>query len=427
LNTYLVLNNHYRENEKNNKMKPTYKYQHKQIWSIAVGFIAATMIMVLFSCRSSQDKDNNAVSAATEASKEAVADSGALLTLTQAQYKEAGIQLGSFEKKPLSKTIHVNGMVNIPPQSKISVSFPFGGFIRSIKVLEGDFVKKGSLLAVLENPQYVDLQEDYLKSKSALNYAQNEYYRQKALYQADIAAGKSYQKATSAYHSLQASVSATAQKLRMLGIAPDALTPSSIRSLVNIYAPASGYITKVDLNQGKYMAAQQQLLEINDTKNVHIDLSVYEKDAGLIKVGQKVLFTLPGEGEDQQAKIELIGREIRPDHSVTIHAVPLDRSKYYNPGSFVQAEISLQNIQTDVLPIEAVVRSGGRQFIFLKKQIGSDSAIEFQMIPVKASAESEGYIQVQIPASIDDTTKSIVTKGAFSLLSVLKNQGEEED
>jgi cobalt-zinc-cadmium efflux system membrane fusion protein len=74
-----------------------------------------------------------------------------------------------------------------------------------------------------------------------------------------------------------------------------------------------------------------------------------------------------------------------------------------------------------------VVRSGGRQFIFLKKQIGSDSAIEFQMIPVTAGAESEGYMQVQIPVSIDDTTKSIVTKGAFSLLSVLKNQGEEED
>ena len=410
-------------------MKRTYRYQHKQIWSIAVGFIAATMIIILSACGSSQDKHSNVVSTATDATdakQEVVADSGALVTLTQAQYKEAGIQLGSFEKKPLGKSIHVNGMVNVPPQSKISVSFPFGGFIRSIKVIEGDFVKKGSLLAVLENPQYVDLQEDYLKSKSALVYAQKEYDRQKALYQADIAAGKSYQKATSEYHSLQASVSATAQKLRMLGIAPDALSPSSIRSLVNIYAPASGYITKVDLNQGKFMAAQQQLLEINDTKNVHIDLTVYEKDAGLIKVGQKVLFTLAGDKDEQQAKIELVGREIRPDRSVIVHALPLNRSKYYNPGSYVMAEISLQDIQTDVLPIAAVVRTGGRQFIFLKKQISSDSAIEFQMIPVTVGAESEGYIQVQIPASIDDTDKSVVTKGAFSLLSVLKNAGEED-
>jgi len=355
---------------------------------IAVLWLFATLML---SCGPASDNANNHNPQATDSAQSVVADSGAIVLLTKEQFKEAVIQLGNFEKKPLSKSLDLNGLVSIPPQSKISVSFPYGGFVRSIKVLEGDYVKKGSLLAILENPEYVDLQEHYLTSKSALEYAKKEYERQKELYEADVAAGKSYQKATSEYHSLQASVNAMAQKLRIMGISSDALTPASIRSQVNIYAPASGYITKIDVNQGKYMQAQQELLELNDTKNVHIDLTVYEKDAWLLKVGQKVLFTLEGDKDAQTATIDLIGKEVRPDRTVVVHALPTNRNKYYMPGTYVQANVSLDNTLSDVLPNEAVVRTGGKQFIFLKKQVNRDSSIEFQMMPVRAGAESNGY------------------------------------
>lgn len=350
-------------------------------------------------------------------------DSPVIVSLSPEQYRHAGLKFGNMERRKLNTSLQVNGLVNVSPQNKISVTFPYGGFVRNIYVLEGNYVRQGALLAVLENPEYVDLQENYLKNKSSLEYAFQEYRRQKELYQSDVAAGKTYQKAKSDYESLQASVKALAQKLNMLGIPAETLTPDNIRSVVNVAAPQSGYITKVLVNRGKYIQPQEELLELDNTKDAHIDLTVYEKDIGSIQPGQVVRFRPAGDNQpEQKARIILVGSEIKPDRSVVVHAIPETKGQRFLPGTYVRAYIDQSNSLSDALPEEAVVRSGGQPYIFMKED---NRSFQFRMIPVKTGVANNGYLQVTLPEKMALKDSSIVIKGAFVLLSVLKNTGED--
>ncbi|GAA4309246.1 efflux RND transporter periplasmic adaptor subunit [Compostibacter hankyongensis] len=392
--------------------------RNKIFFGIMLGMVLSGLL-AMYGCKPSGEKqapEERSVVTAAE-------DSLTIVSLTPDQFRNAGIQLGNMEQRKLNDVLPVSGMVDVPPQSRISVTFPYGGFIRKINVLEGDYVKKGSLLARLENPEYVDLQESYLKNKSVLDYARQEYNRQKELYQADVAAGKSYQKARSDYESLEASVKALAQKLNMLGIPAETLKPDNIRSSVDIVAPDNGYVTRIAGNRGKYMDPQQELLEIDNIRNVHIDLTIYEKDINSVQPGQRVRFRLSGSQAEHKAKITLIGREIGPDRSVVLHAMPEDPNLRLLPGAYVQAHINRENALSDVLPEAAVVRSEGKQYIFVKEK---DASYRFQMIPVQTGTEDNGYLQVELPGTRQIADSSIVVKGAFALLSALKNTGDDD-
>ncbi|TAN20460.1 MAG: efflux RND transporter periplasmic adaptor subunit [Chitinophagaceae bacterium] len=388
---------------------------------IVLMIITFAGLLIVAGCQPTKQKQE---SATKQAAITEVQDSTMTVSLTPEQYRNAGIRLGNTEERKLHGILQVNGMVEVPPQSKISVTFPYGGFVRKINALEGSYVKKGALLAVLENPEYVDLQENYLKNKTALEYARQEYNRQKELYKADVAAGKTYQKAKSDYESLSASVKALEQKLDIMGIRAETLTPDNISSIINITAPDNGYVTKVLVNKGKYVNAQEELLEVNNNRDMLIDLTVYEKDISSIRTGQEVGYTLTGSSQpEQKAKIILIGREIRPDRSVVVHAVPENKNQQLLPGAYVQAFISQSGTLSEVLPAGAVVRSEGKQYIFIREKVQPYS---FRMIPVQVGTESDGYLQIKLSEKIQIPDSSIVTNGAFSLLSVLKNKGEEE-
>ena len=54
-----------------------------------------------------------------------------IVALTSAQSRTAGIELGKVERKQISGTIKVNGVLDVPPQQLVSVSVPLGGFIKN--------------------------------------------------------------------------------------------------------------------------------------------------------------------------------------------------------------------------------------------------------------------------------------------------------
>ena len=141
-------------------------------------------------------------------------------TLTDAQIKNADIQVGKIEKRQISSTIKVNGKIDVPPQNLVSISVPMGGYLKSTKLLEGMFVAKGQALCVVEDKQYIQLQEDYLMVKAKIDYAKSEYERQKELNQTKSSSDKVYQQAQTEYNSLTVLLQSYAEKLRFAGIMP---------------------------------------------------------------------------------------------------------------------------------------------------------------------------------------------------------------
>ncbi|WP_018480035.1 efflux RND transporter periplasmic adaptor subunit [Pontibacter roseus] len=349
--------------------------------------------------------------------------------LTEEQYQVAGITLGKPQLRNLSNTLTLTGKLDLPPQNMASVTAPLGGFIRKTQVLEGTYVKKGDLLATIENPEFVTLQEDYLKEKNRLDYLELEYKRQQELHEEQVSSAKTYQQTVAEYRSVQTRVQALQERLAIIGITNGSLRSGKIRRILPLHAPLEGYITYVKADVGQYVAPTDVLFRIADTDHLHVELTVFEKDLTSLRKGQVVRYSLPGESAAQrEATIFLIGKEISPERTVQVHAHMEEEDKDLVPGMYVQAQVALDDKQVLALPETAVVQENNTSFVFLytgQEQEGNALMKKFRMVPVVRGVEQGGFVQVALPAGVDTATGNFVTKGAYSLLSKMRNAENE--
>ncbi|KAA8475450.1 cobalt-zinc-cadmium efflux system membrane fusion protein [Arcticibacter tournemirensis] len=393
-------------------------------------YITSMAAFFLVSCGNNKDAEN------TETEVPAKEDANTV-ELTPAQYKTSGITLGKIEKRSISGTLKVNGFVDVPPENLISITTQMGGIVKSTPLLQGSVVKKGQVIAVLQNQEYVQMQQDYLENKSQLELSESEYNRQQELAKQNVNSQKVLQQAKSQYQTMRSRASALKQRLQLININANSLTPDNIRSTINIYAPINGYVTKVNVNSGKFVSANDVMFEIVNSANLHVELKVFQKDVNKVAKGQKVRFSLPNESEERTATVTLVGREINADRTVTVHCVADFKSKNLTPGAYLQASIETGGSEVDALPETAVVDFEGKKYIFLEtgKNIAekeqektaktTENTYHFLMVEITTGPTDGGYVQVELPADFDKNNAKIVTKGAYDLLSKMKNSEEE--
>jgi cobalt-zinc-cadmium efflux system membrane fusion protein len=343
------------------------------------------------------------------------------LTLSEAQLAATGIQTGKLEKREVGTSLQVNGILDVPPQSLITIAAPMGGFVKGTKLLQGMKVRKGEVLATLQHQDYIQLQQDYLETKSRLAFATEEYNRQQELAKENINSGKALQQARTEFESLRATVSGLEARLELINISPASLAEGVIKSSINLYAPLNGYVTEVNVNLGQYVNAADVMFKIVDIEHLHAELQVYERDIHFVKVGQPVNFQLANERTTRKATVYLVGKEISADRTVRVHCHLQDEDPDLLPGMYISAHIETASREGEVLPSDAVVNYGGGHYIFVR----GDSKGSFLMVRVKTGATYADRVEVIVPQSFDRNSE-IVVDGSFTLLNLLMNQGEEE-
>lgn len=395
-------------------------------------FIILSLTAILFSACSSKEKTQ------TEAAEKKTEDANNV-ELTEEQFKTVNIQYSTIEEKNLSSVIRASGMLDVPPQQLITISSPYGGTLKNTELLQGMPVTKGEIIAILENPEFIQLQQDYLDYKSQLAYLKEELDRQQELAKENVNAKKTLQKAGSEYNSMMARVQGLKSKLQLININPDKINPDNISGKANLYAPISGYVTKVMVNIGKFVDANQELFEIVDTRHLHAELTIFEKDVPKIKIGQSIRFILNNETKERFAEVHLIGREISAERTVRVHGHLLQEDKNLLPGMYLKAIVETGVATTTALPDKAIVQSAGKSYIFIaademneeKKPGAADNSktpekhIAFKRIEVTTGVSENGYTEVILPEGFDRTSK-IVINGAYDLLSKMNNVEEEE-
>jgi len=356
--------------------------------------------------------------------------------LTEAQMKNAGVELGKVERKQISGTIKVNGVLDVPPQQLISVSVPLGGFLKSTTLLQGSQVKKGQLIAVIENPDYIQIQQDYLEAKTQLEFSKADYDRQQELAKENVNAQKTLQQAKATYQTGLAKLNGLTAKLKMINIDFTSLDAGNITSTGNVYSPISGYVTEVNVNIGKFVNPSDVLFEIVDTEHLHAELTVFEKDVPKLKIGQKIRFTLANEDKERFATVYLIGRKIGSDRSIRIHCHIDKEDKELLPGMYLKAIVEAGGIEVTALPDEAIVDFQGKKYVFIpieeeahgeEKNEGTETHEEgqhFKMLEVEIGNSEVGYTEIVTTESINEKTE-VVVKGSYAILSKIKNSEEE--
>ena len=339
--------------------------------------------------------------------------------MTDAQIQSAGIQVGKLEKKDISTILKVNGTVDVPPQSLVSVSMPLGGYLKSTHLLPGMYVKKGEVIATMEDQQYIQLQQDYLVTKSNLEYAASEYNRQKELYETKSSSEKVFQQARMEYDNQKIALRALAEKMELIHLNPDKLTESNISNTVQIYAPISGFVSAVKMNIGRYVTGTDVLFELINPSDIHLNLRVFEKDIEKLSIGQSVMaYTLHQPDKKYPCEIMLISQALSDDRTAEVHCHFEKYDKILLPGMYLNAEIAVKNHNAWVVPEDAVVIFEGKSFLFV-----AVSKNEYKMTLVETGVMEAGAIEIKNPEALSDA--DIVTAGAYTILMEMKNKSEE--
>lgn len=372
-------------------------------------YIALSLMFGLFACQTNSS---------TEDKKESSSDESEVI-LTEAQKKNAGIVVSQAEKKAMHANLKVNGVIDVPPQNLVSVSFPLGGYLKSSELLPGMKIKKGQVIAVMEDQMFIQLQQDYLIAKSKLEMAQKEYERQKQLNESKTSSDKVFELAKNDFQSQRITWLALAEKLRLIGLKPETLQEDNISRTVNIYSPIEGYVADVKVNIGKYVNPADVLFELVNPADLHLALTVFEKDVPNLKIGQKVEASLVNHPEKKwMAEIILIGRNLDANRSTVIHCHFIDQAEDLLPGMFLSANIEVINNEAIAVPEEAVVRFGVDEFLFVEKE-----PLHYVLTKVKTGVKDNGFVEI-FAEDPTLTQKNIITKNAYTVLMKMKNKAE---
>ncbi|SNB43709.1 putative Co/Zn/Cd efflux system membrane fusion protein [Flavobacterium psychrophilum] len=400
--------------------------------------LLTTLCVTLISCGSKETKLEEVVE--KPKTEEAPAS---IASLTAEQIKTVGIQYGSIEQKELTATLKANGALRVPNNNKANATSMYGGVIKTINVQLGDFVKKGQIIATIANPQFLQLQEEYLSTSSKIIFAEQELARQKELNEGNAGALKNYQNADAELKAMRTRRASLQQQIQLMGINPNSLNNGNLRSALSVTSPISGTISNVFSKIGSYVDVSSPVAEIVDNTQLHLDLNVFEKDLPMLKVGQIIHFRITNNsGEDYNAKVYSIGAAFENDSkSIPVHATVQGNKTGLIDGMNITAIVSLNNVTTDAIPTDAIVSADGKDYIFIvtdkkaeeepkeendkpEEQKAKEPTTNFEKIEVAKGVSNLGYTAITLVKEIPANAK-VVTKGAFFVNAKLTNKGEE--
>lgn len=334
------------------------------------------------------------------------------VTLTPAQMDYAGIEISSLQKHLIADIIECNGNIEADPNEEALVSPPLKGYLKKIYIHVGEFVKTGDILAVLQHPEYVNLQQEYLEVLSQYEYYKEDFKRQGELSLENAASLKTMQQAQNEFRKIEARLFALRKHLAFLGINADSLTVETIHADITLTSPVSGYVTRVDGAIGKLCTEETPVFNVVGTRSALLHLNVYEKDAGKVSIGQDIKFSLVSSPQtDYKARITAAARAVDDSKTVSVHASILERSKSLMPGMFVKASILVDSDSVLAINQEAIVSQSGKQYLFVK----IDST-NFEPVMVDVGRTSGNKTEI-LRADKGLTDSKIVIAGAYYLLS----------
>jgi len=342
---------------------------------------------------------------------------GNLVIVNKTQFDSGKMKLGVPEEQVFDETIKANGMIDVPPQNRASVSTFLGGYVKKTPFLVGDKVRSGQHLVALQSTEFVEIQQQYAEVNEQLNYLKSEFERQQILYTDKITSQKNFLKAESTYKSTLALHQGLHKKLEMMNANPASVEKGNITSVFNLYAPIQGTITKVNIRNGVYVSPADEILEIVNTDHIHLELSVFEKDVLKIKKDQSIYFKIPEVSNDIfHAEVHLVGTSVdEEDRTIIVHGhIKDDVQTNFVTGMFVESEIIISSKKCLALPTDAIEEIEGNYFALVLTDQKED-LYSFDKIKLNVGKQNEQYTEVLNTDEFKD--KEVLTKGVYMLIN----------
>ena len=344
------------------------------------------------------------------------------------QFTALDMKVDTLALRNMNSFVTANGELEVPPQNEAEVTAVIGANVKAIKVIEGQKVKKGQLLAYLTHPNLIQLQTDYITNWNELEYLQIEHDRQEKLYGEKVGSGKEFQKIASELKVKKGIVAGLKAQLSILGIGTERLQKNEISQTVSVRSPIDGFVRLVEIKIGQFVNPDSPMFEIVNSDHVHADLMVFEKDAHKIRVGQKVRFNVESmPGQELEAEIYSVGQNFEKDpKAIHVHAEIENKDGVLIPGMYVRGKIYTNNVMSYAIPEEGLVREEDKYFIFSAKKEKDHGKEQwaFEPIEVTTGITEDGWVEIKLLKPLEPGT-FFALNNAYNLIAEMKKEEAE--
>lgn len=387
------------------------------------------MMLIIFSitsCGDSKSDTENDLSEAQDSINTEEPTEGGFkeAMLTANQYEALQMKIDTLHQRNMSGFVEANGQLEVPPQNEATITTMTGANVVAIEVIEGDEVKKNQVVAYLSHPSIIQIQSDYLNAYSNSQFLDKEYQRQKKLYEAGVASGMNFQKATADYKVSTAMANGLEAQLKQYNINVSGVRDGTIYQRVALRSPIEGFVQKVEVRIGQFVEPQTDLMEIVNTHHVHADLMVFEQDVDKVKKGQKVRFSVQTKPDKElTAEIYSVGKTFeQTPKAVHVHAEIDNMDGDLIPGMYIQGRIEVDNVKTIAMREDAISIDGGKSYIFEAVPEGEDWS--FRPMEVLVGKKDAGWVAVRFIKEPDLGAK-FAQNNAYYLMAEMK-KGDAE-
>lgn len=347
--------------------------------------------------------------------------------LSAKQFADLKLIVDTLPKRNIADAVNVAGRLEVSPQNQAVVTAIVGANITSIQVHAGDQVRKGQVLAYLSHPNIIQMQNDYLEAYNRLQFLEQEFQRQKTLFEEDFGSGKAFQETQRDYRSAQGTVQSFESQLRQLGINASKIRSESFYEQIPLVSPINGSIVAVHVKIGQYVAPEKELFEIVNTDQVHADFIVFAKDVAKVKEGQQVRFfveTLPS--DELIAEIYSVGKTVEQEpKAMQVHAAIKNKSGRLIPGMYIKGEILTDPAKSYALPEKAIVQDGDKHYAFIAKTDDSNTWI-FNPIEILKGKENKGWVEIKVLQALESKAHFAMNKAYYLMAEMKKDEIGDE-
>lgn len=349
--------------------------------------------------------------AAPAPAPEAAAHSPLLIKVDDAL--RARIQVGSTAWANVGEELTTAARVEVDETRVVRIGSPVLARVLSLAVQEGEEVREGQLLAVVNSVQLSEAQLDFVKALSQRQVAGRAVDRAKILRDAEVIGAAELQRREAESEQAAAELDAARDQLLQLGMTEGAVASlektRSIRSSSRIVATMSGTIMARQIRVGQVVQPADTMFEIADLSRVWLVADVPEQNAGPLTVGQPVEAEVAAfAGRIIRGKLSFVSATLNPE-TRTVRArmeLPNPRREL-KPAMLASMTFRHHVEQRQVLPTAAVVRDGDSEFVFLER-----AADTYELKQVALGREAGGQRVVLDGIRAGDR---VVLEGAFHL------------
>jgi RND family efflux transporter MFP subunit len=301
------------------------------------------------------------------------------ITVNHAEFKHYLEMQGSVETK--------QNLVLTPEMS---------GILKQVFVKEGQIVKKGQLLARIDDG---GLAQQKAQLQIQADLAKTTFDRQKRLWEQNIGSEMQYLNTKSAFEALQESVNQINKQI----------------AKTNLNAPFSGIVDDVITEQGSVVAAgQSEIIRIVNLDNMYIQTDVPESYITEVTKGKEVEVFFPVLGKTLDAKVRQTGNFINPaNRTFKIEIAIPNKDKFMKPNLTARLKINDYTREKAILIPQSIISENaeGEQYIYILIDKNEDRATAKQVI-IK-TGKTQGN-EIEILSGLEDNSE-IIKEGARSV------------